>query len=141
MQKHANWEGDLLQYVPYLYILPLTWGQHGSFNIVKNLTIDTFYCVKFLFYSVHFLLLSDMKGHVHEFLQDSHMFSDLTVYRGENMLSHSSICLSDSNVKKNVKIFLNIFQPYAKKKKRLRRLTIIFCIVSFCIFTHFYCCR
>lgn len=66
---------------------------------------------------MHFLLLSDMKGHVHELLQDSHMFSDLTVYRGENMLSHSSICLSDSNVKKNLKIFLKIFQPHAKKKK------------------------
>lgn len=50
-------------------------------------------CVKFIFYSVHMLLLSDMTGHVHELLQDSHMFSDLTVYRGENMLSHSFICL------------------------------------------------
>lgn len=58
-----------------------------------------------------------MKGHVHELLQDSHMFSDLPVYRGENMLSHSSICLSDSNVKKNLKIYLNIFQPYVQKKK------------------------
>lgn len=29
-----------------------------------------------------------MTAHVHELLQDSHMFSDLTMYRGEN------ICLS-----------------------------------------------